>query len=260
MNKITTVIITKNEEEKIVDAIKSAKLLSEDVLVIDTGSTDKTISVSKKIGAKVVEYKTGKSFSDYRNKGLKEAEGEWILYLDSDERITKELSEEISLLINNYKDPLGAYAIPRKNIIFGKEFRHGGQWPDYQKRLFLKSNLIKWQGEVHEQPVLKDVNIGHLKEPMLHLKHDNLSEMVDKTNKWSEIEAKLMFEANHPPMNIPRFITAMLREFWLRMIKQKGFMDGAEGIIYSLYQVYSRFISYAKLWEMQENSRLNTNN
>ena len=75
--------------------------------------------------------------------------------------------------------------------------------------------------------------------------------MVDKTNKCSVIEAKLMFEAGHPPMNIPRFMTAMFREFWLRMIRQTAFLDGSVGIIYALYQVYSRFISYAKLWEMQ---------
>ncbi len=77
--------------------------------------------------------------------------------------------------------------------------------------------------------------------------------MVEKTNKWSEIEAKLMYDANHPRMNIIRFFTAMSREFWLRMIKYKAFLDGAEGTIYALYQVWSKFISYAKLWEMQVN-------
>ena len=78
--------------------------------------------------------------------------------------------------------------------------------------------------------------------------------MVEKTNDWSEIEAKLMFEANHPPMNIPRFFSAMFREFWLRMVKHKAFLDGPKGIIYAIYLVFSRFISYAKLWERQINS------
>jgi len=76
-------------------------------------------------------------------------------------------------------------------------------------------------------------------------------EMLEKTNEWSEIEGKLMFESNHPPMNIVRFCSAMAREFWYRMIKKMAFLDGPKGIIMAMYQVYSRFISYAKLWEMQ---------
>jgi hypothetical protein len=134
--------------------------------------------------------------------------------------------------------------------------RHGGWWPDYVKRLFLRRSLQKWIGDVHEEPVLKVLpagrqGIGHLKNPLIHIKHNNLSEMVKKTNKWSEIEARLMFDANHSKMNIIRFFTAMFREFWLRMVKHKAFLDGGEGTIYALYQAWSKFISYAKLWEMQ---------
>ncbi|KKQ51250.1 MAG: Lipopolysaccharide biosynthesis glycosyltransferase, partial [Microgenomates group bacterium GW2011_GWC1_38_12] len=142
------------------------------------------------------------------------------------------------------------YAIPRKNIILGRELRHGGWWPDYVKHLVRKNALKGWKGDLHEEPVFEG-NLEYLKGALVHLKHDNLSEMVEKTNDWSNIEAKLMFEAKHPPMNILRFSSAMFREFWLRMIKQMAFLDGSEGIIYAIYQVYSRFISYAKLWEMQ---------
>ena len=75
--------------------------------------------------------------------------------------------------------------------------------------------------------------------------------MIDKTNEWSEIEAGLMFGAHHPKMNTLRFFSAGFREFWLRMIVQAAFLDGTEGIIYGSYQVFSRLISYSKLWEMQ---------
>jgi hypothetical protein len=75
--------------------------------------------------------------------------------------------------------------------------------------------------------------------------------MVEKTNNWSEVEAKLMFRANHPRMNIPRFLSAMAREFWKRIVIGRAFFDGKIGIIFALYQVFSRFTSYAKLWEMQ---------
>jgi len=146
--------------------------------------------------------------------------------------------------------------------VLGKEFKHCGQQPDYVKRLFRKSGFKFWSGDLHEEPnyiydgeitVGNGKTIGYMRNPLIHIKHKNLSEMVEKTNGWSEIEARLMFEAKHPPMNVLRFVSAMFREFWLRMIKQAAFLDGPEGIIYALYQVFSRFVSYAKLWELQLN-------
>lgn len=194
------------------------------------------------------------SFNDWRNEGLKKAKGDWILYLDSDEEITENLKKEIQSLITNHKSPVAAFAIPRRNFIFGKEFKYSGQYPDYQKRLFKRFALKKWTGIVHEEPVMMESanwRMGHLKNPMIHHKNMTLSEMVEKTNIWSEIEARLMFEANHPPMNGFRFFSAGFREFVKRFIVEKAFLDGKEGIIYGIYQIYSKLISYAKLWEKQ---------
>jgi len=190
-------------------------------------------------------------FSDWRNEGFKGATNEWILYVDADEEVSQNLKDEILALITDHKSLITCYAIPRRNFIFGKEFKHGGQWPDYVKRLFLKSKFKGWKGELHEEPIF-DGEMGHLKNPLIHHKDITISEMVEKTNQWSEIEAKLMFEAGHPKVNFFRFFTAGLREFWLRMIKQMAFLDGKEGTIYAIYQVYSRLISYAKLWEKQQ--------
>ena len=251
--KISAVIISKNEEEKIADCLKSVYWCDEIVLV-DTGSIDKTLKIAKKHGAKVYTYKGG-SFSDWRNEGLRRAKGDWIFYIDADERVTPELREEIAKLIktssNNHHSPnMKSFAIPRRNIILGREMKYGGWWPDYVKRLFKKDKLKKWTGDLHEEPVYKGI-MGHLENQLVHIKEDNLSDMVEKTNKWSEIEAKLMFDSNHPKMNLARFFSAIFREFWLRIVKNKAFLDGTEGMIFGIYQVYSRFISYAKLWEMQ---------
>jgi hypothetical protein len=131
--------------------------------------------------------------------------------------------------------------------------KHGGWWPDYVKRLYLKKFLKGWRGDLHEEPEIKG-ELGHLKNPLVHIKHNKLEEMVEKTNKWSAVEARLMYEANHPQMNVARFCSAMFREFWLRAVRHKAFLDGGEGVIYAVYQVFSRFISYAKLWEMQINN------
>lgn len=186
------------------------------------------------------------SFSDWRNEGLKKAKSEWILYVDSDEEITEKLKNEVL----NLDVKFNAYAIPRKNYIFGKEFKYSGQYPDYQKRLFKRTVLKKWTGIVHEEPVYEG-EIGHLKNPMIHHKNMTISEMVEKTNKWSEIESLLMFKNNHPKMNFIRFASAGIREFILRFVKQKAFLDGKEGLIYGIYQIYSKLISYSKLWEKQ---------
>ncbi len=249
--KISTIIIAKNEENMIQSCLDSLSWC-EEILLIDTGSIDQTTKIAKKFGAKVVVYTSGKSFSDWRNKGLEEATNDWILYIDADERITPTLRREIKEILKN---PLyDAYAIPRKNLILGKELHYGGWWPDYVKRLYRKDALKRWSGELHEEPEFLG-GMGHLKSAMIHKKHETFSEMVDKTNNWSEIEAKLMYDSGHPPMNIPRFLTAMGREFWHRMIIKRAFLDGKIGIMFAMYQVFSRFVSYAKLWEMQITKR-----
>jgi len=259
--KLSVIIVAKNEEKKIGDCLKSVEWVDE-IIVVDSGSTDKTIEVAQKYNARIIRYNKG-CYSDWRNAGLNNAQGEWILYVDADERITSDLKDEIKNTIRDIKsaENFSAYAIPRKNIILGKELKYGGFGKfDYVKRLFRRKDFKKWTGELHEEPnfyhngkltIGKTGEVGHLSNKMLHIKATTLSEMVEKTNIWSEVEAKLMYEAKHPPMNIPRFLTAIGREFWFRMIKHKAFLDGTTGLIHGLYQVYSRFISYAKLWEMQ---------
>lgn len=244
--KITGVIIARDEEEMIADALKSLSWV-DDLLVVDSGSTDQTIQIAKKNGARVV-MSNGKNFSDWRNTALKEAKGEWIFYIDADERVSDGLKNEILESVVGSK--FSAYAIPRKNIILGQEFKFGGQRPDYVKRLYRKNSLKSWTGRLHEEPVF-DGEMGHLKNSITHIKHEDFSEMIDKTNLWSEEEAKLMFEAKHPPMTIPRFISAGVREFWKRMIKELAFLDGTRGIMYAMYQVFSKLVSYTKLWELQ---------
>jgi glycosyltransferase involved in cell wall biosynthesis len=257
LEMISAVIITKNEEKMLPDCLKSLGWVNE-IVVIDTGNTDNTNEIAKKHKAKVIKYEGPAGFSGWRNRGLKEATGDWILYIDADERLTPELEGEILKVTG--EPEYNAYAIPRRNFIFEKEFKHCGLSPDYVKRLFRKSAFRQWTGKLHEEPNYESNgkvvvggkgNMGHLKRPLLHIKHETLGEMVEKTNIWSEVEAQLMFTAHHPPMNVARFASAALREFWLRMIRQTAFLDGGKGVIYAMYQVYSRFLSYAKLWEMQ---------
>lgn len=244
---ITTVILTKNSQDKIEEVIKSAQKLDGEILVLDDDSTDNTVKIAKKLDARI-EKQTQKGYGDKRNLGLKLTKNEWIFYLDSDELVTSELASEIKEATGNFK--FSVYAVPRKNIILGKDMMHGGWYPDYVERLFKTDSLEKWVGDLHERPIYKG-ELGYFKNPLTHLKHDNLEEMIEKTNKWSEVEAKLLLDSNHPKMSWWRFWRIMFTEFMYRFISLRGFMDGTEGIIYALYQTWSKFLTYAKLWEMQ---------
>lgn len=188
------------------------------------------------------------NFADWRNLGAEKAKGEWLFYVDSDEEVTPELKKMILQAIDS--NEFAGYAIPRKNIFLGHEMHWGGWRPDFVLRLIKKDKLIKWSGEIHEQPEISGT-ICHLKEPLIHVSHRNLTEMVEKTNKWSEVEAKLLFDSGHPKMNIFRFFSAGFREFWFRGVRHLGFLDGTVGVIEIIYQTFSRLITYSKLWELQ---------
>jgi len=251
--KLSAVVLTKNEEPVIEDCLKSLKWADE-IVVVDHGSTDKTLEIVKKFGVKkIAKAVITSSFSDRRNQGAKEAGGEWLLYVDADERVTPELEKEIQKTISNPK--FVAYAIPRKNIRLTKVLYHGGWWPDYVLRLMKKESLVAWEGQLHEQPKING-EVGKLKEAFLHFSHrGSLEHKFQTTINWSKIEAQKMYDANHPKMNTARFLSAMWREFYFRMIKQKAFLDGTEGIMEAFYQVFSVFISYARLWEMQQKKK-----
>jgi glycosyltransferase involved in cell wall biosynthesis len=245
--KISVVIIARNAAGKIEEAIRSAKPIADEIIVLEGRSTDNTVEIAGREGARVVR-QLGKNFSEWRNQGMETAKGEWVLYLDHDEKITQELAKEIKNVISN--SSFVAFAIPRLNIIFGKPMRHGGLYPDYQQRLFLKRGFKKWVNELHEEPRYEG-RMSHLKNHMIHNKHDNISEMIDKTNEWSVVEAKLLLGSGHPKMSWWRFFRIMLTELWDKLIVKGELLDGTAGIIYAIYQMWSRFITYAKLWEMQ---------
>src|SRR3989344_6095229 len=151
----------------------------------------------------IIEVETDKlkgSFADWRNEGAKRATSPWLLYIDTDEEVSDELKEEVESGIMNNEVGISAYAIPRENIFLGHKMKWGGWYPDYVIRLIRKDKLEGWHGDLHEQPNIEG-ELGYLKNPFIHRTHRSLSEMVAKTNRWSDIEAKLMYDSGHPPMN-----------------------------------------------------------
>lgn len=240
---LTAIIIAKNAEIFIEDCIKSLEFCHE-ILVVDGGSTDKTVHIAKKLGAKPIRGNE-KDFAKQRNIGLDHATTDWVLYVDSDERITPALEKTIREAVTHGK--YDAYELQRKNFYLGNH-----EWPKIEKlaRLFKKSKLKKWYGRLHETAEV-DGEIGLLDGFLLHYTHRDLSSMLEKTIMWSQTEAELRLATNHPRIVWWRLVRVMITGFWESYIMQGGWKAGTAGFIESLFQSYSMFVTYARLWEMQ---------
>lgn len=241
---VTTIIITKNEEKNIEECLKSVKF-SRQIIVVDNYSTDRTIELAKKHSAQVIRG-TFSDFSKQREEALGLVTSDWILYIDADERVTDKLKEELER-VTDEKGSNDVYKIKRRNFYLGKN-----EWATQEEmeRLFRKDSLKGWFGQLHETPVYTG-EVGLLDGFIDHYTHRDISSMLNKTIEWSEIEAQKRFLANHPKMKWWRFPRIMIPVFLDYYIKQKGYKLGTVGLIESIYQAYSIFITYAKLWEMQ---------
>lgn len=246
MNKISAVVIAKNEEQMLVDCLESLSFCDE-IIVIDNSSTDKTKDVATEHGAKVFSIDTN-NFSELRNFGLHKATHEYILYLDADERIDGKLKDSILKAVSEDSSPF--YYLKRQNYYLGKN-----PWPHIEKmeRLFRKKDLQGWKGELHETPEIKGEG-KVLDGFILHFTHRDLDSMINKTIRWSTTEAILRYNQNHPTMTWWRFPRVMLMAFLDSYIKQQGYKAKTAGLVESMYQAFSIFITYAKLWELQQKS------
>ena len=160
MSKLAVLILTRNEENKIKTCIEEALLCADEVIIIDSGSTDKTVDVAKTAGAKVCYREWNNDFAAQRNFALENTEAEWVLYLDADERMSEEMITDINKIVKSESVHL-QYKMLRCTTAFGKKFKYGVLSPDYVLRMFPRST-VKWQGQVHERAVC-DLPVKQLK-------------------------------------------------------------------------------------------------
>lgn len=249
-NQITVIMYSFNDENQISDAILSSQLITNQILLIDMESTDDTVALAKEKGVKTHLFPHSKYVEPARGFGIEKAQTQWVFILDADERVSKELAQEIK---NKIKDTeFSHYKIPRKNIFHKyKWLKHGGWWPDHQIRLISKNHFVAWPVEIHSTPQIKG-EMGYLDSPLIHYFHGDIGKMVEKTITFEDIESNLLLKANKNA-NVFTFARKFFGELYRRMFKGRGFLDGEIGIIESIYQAFSKTITYLFLYEKKKN-------
>lgn len=250
-NNITVLIEARNAEAEIEDCIKSAKLLTSDVVLVDIESSDKTQAVAKRLGSSVYSFPFTPYVEPSRQFGIEKIKTDWVFILDSDERLTDELAREIKNKITRLE--FTHFKIPRKNIFGRKKWlKHGGWWPDHQIRLIHVPSFKKWSKEIHSTPEIEG-NVGVLDSPFIHYFHGDIEQMVVKTAIFEDIESDLLHKAGRD-VKILTFFRKFVGELGRRLFQKGGFLDGKIGIIEAVYQAFSKTITYLYLYE-KKNSR-----
>ena len=244
-NNITVLIQTYNEEKNVEACIESLKGLTDDVIVVDSESTDNTVSVTQKLGVKIFTVPHVDYVEPAREFGIKKTESEWVFILDADERMTPELAQEIK---KSLSADYSFYRVPRKEIVGKiKWLRHGGWWPNYQIRLIRIRDFVEWPTAIHSTPVIKG-KIGQLIHPLLHYSQNDFESIVKKTIIFEDQESELLYKAGRTVSTLT-FFRKFLGELHRRLIKHMGFLDGEIGIIESIYQAFSKTVTYIYLYE-----------
>lgn len=244
---ISALIIAKNEALMIENCIKSVSWCDE-VLVIDDGSTDETRDIAESLGATVISFKHD-SFSRLREEALKRAKSAWIFYIDADERATPTLAKEIKVMMET--SGASVLRVQRDNIYFGKKFTGGGWQDDWVERVFFKSALEGWFGEVHESPKYSGF-VTDLHTKLIHFTHRDVVSGLVKSAAWTPIEAKELFKSGIPEVTFLTLMRKGCMEFFRRAFLKKGYSDGMEGMIEALIQGINRILVYIQVWELQQ--------
>ena len=247
MGTCTVAILTKNEENHILAAIASATPCADQILVVDAGSTDHTVPLAREAGACVVFREWDNDFAAQRNFASQQASGDWILYLDADERMTPDLVREVNQIKAGRMDY--QYSFKRINRAFGHQFHFGAFGPDRVKRLFPR-DTVKWVGKVHERPECW-LPMKELQEALLHHTYDSYQQWWNKagqyTTLWAE-EAYTRGKRATVGAAVRHALGGMLKVYLL----QGGFLEGSMGFIATLQHGLYTAVKYMKLMEKQQ--------
>ncbi len=248
MTQISVYIIAFNEAEKVRATIESVRWADE-IIVVDSWSTDGTADIATQLGARVVQVKFN-GFGDLRNHAISACSHEWIFSLDADERCTSEAAAEIKAITAD-ENALDAYWTPRRNYFMGRWIKHSGWYPNYrQPQLFRNGAMHYDQQPVHEGYVLESAKpIGHMQNAIWQFPFKNMAEVMHKANRYSSLGAE---KIKHRKISMWSALLHAKWAFWKHYLFKLGFLDGWAGFVIAVGNFEGTFYRYVKALEMQQ--------
>ena len=243
---LSVILITKNEERHIRDCLASVAFADE-VIVLDSGSSDRTCEIAESLGARVHRSADWPGFGPQKNRALDLAGCDWVLSIDADERVTPELAQSIQQAMRDGGHD--AYKIARLSNFCGRWIRHSGWWPDYVVRLFRRGKARFTEVAVHEKVVAQGTT-GVLDAHFLHYPYADLDALLAKVNRYST-DAAYMMHAKGKRTSLPGVVGHSLWTFVRIYVIRRGFLDGREGFVLAAVAAAGSFFRYSKLLFLQ---------
>jgi len=247
---LSVIIITRNEEHDIEDCLRSVQGLAKEIIVVDSGSKDRTLEICQRYTDKIFK-RNWTGYSDQKQFALKQARGPWVLNIDADERVSNSLKIETQNLLeaNKEKAAMNGYHIPFQHFFLGRRLRFGGVQGESHIRLFRKGEAGYGQDPVHEGIKVTGL-IGHTKSPIYHYSYRSIKDYLEKCNEYTSIIAEKRYQEG------ARFrFWHHLRlpyEFVVRYGLRLGFLDGRLGLVYALLSSYYVWLKFMKLLDFEK--------
>ena len=247
MPTLSVILITRNEEANLADCLASLEGIAQQIVVVDTNSSDRTLDIAKSYGAAIAQPPDWPGFGPQKNRALDLATGEWVLSLDADERLTPALKSEIVTAIH-HSAHVDCFAIPRLSWYCGRFIRHSGWNPDYVDRLFKRGSARFSDDLVHER-LIPSGQVAKLENPMLHYSFMNYSQVLQKIDRYSTASAEQAFakgKTSTPLKAVLHGVWSFFRTYFL----QAGFLDGPQGFTLAMSNAQGTYYRYVKLWHL----------
>jgi glycosyltransferase involved in cell wall biosynthesis len=243
---ISAVIICKNEEENLRDCLESVKWADE-IVVVDSGSTDATLDIAREYTDKVIHH-DWEGYGPQKQFAMEQATCDWLLNVDADERVTLELVDEIKALMAQQSPKCNGYTVPRRTFYLGRWITRGGWYPDRKMRL-VRSGFGSWGDTAIHENLTVDGPIGNLKGDLLHFTYKDMADHLQVINEFTTLSAQKMYDEGkrHSLLNI---LTNPPWKFFRMYLLKLGFLDGIPGFLIATLGSYYVFLKYAKLWQM----------
>ncbi|HEX7288540.1 MAG TPA: glycosyltransferase family 2 protein [Candidatus Angelobacter sp.] len=248
---LSVVIITLNEEANIVRTLESVKSIADEVILVDSGSTDATVELARARGAKVF-VEPWKGFAAQKNSALAKATCDWILSLDADEEVSPELASAIAALLRSPQQPqFAGCTMNRRNLYFGKWIKRSGYYPDPKLRLIKRGAAEFELRAVHEDMKMAGP-LGHLEGDLIHHAYPTLESFIDHANRYSTLGAEMVVEKKRVGFSFVNIVLRPLFRFIYSYFFRLGFLDGREGLLVLMNHAAYVSWKYAKAWEMSK--------